>query len=106
MLLSLVFGKLLLSRPLPATGLEQLDCPKDLAYPQRLNITEDLRSSSKLDANLYGRAATRLEEHLAAIPNLSDRLAEFHGRCSALRQRPPSVRLKPNDQWTKLASKT
>lgn len=91
MLLSLVFGTLLLSRPLPATGLEQLDCPKDLVYPQRLNITGDLRSRSELDANLYGRAATRL--------------AEFQGRCSALRQHPPSVRLKPNDQWTKLASK-
>ena len=101
--------------------LEQLDCPKDLAYPKRLNITDDLRSSSEqpealppdrlleiteLDNNLYGRAATRLEEHLAAIPDLSDRLADFQGRCSALRQRPPSVRLKPNDQWTKLASKT
>jgi hypothetical protein len=101
--------------------LEQLDCPRNLAYPQRLNITEDLRSSSEqpealppdrlleiteLDNNLYGRAATRLEEHLAAIPDLSDRLADFQGRCSALRQRPPSVRLKPNDQWTKLASKT
>lgn len=100
--------------------LEQLDCPRNLAYPQRLNITEDLRSSSEqpealppdrlleiteLDNNLYGRAATRLDEHLAAIPDLSDRLAEFHGRCSALRQRPPSVRLKPNDQWTKLGSK-
>jgi hypothetical protein len=101
--------------------LEQLDCPRNLAYPQRLNITEDLRSSreqpealppdrlleiTELDNNLYGRAATRLEEHLAAIPDLSDRLADFQGRCSALRQRPPSVRLKPNDQWTKLASKT
>lgn len=101
--------------------LERLDCPQNLAYPQRLNSTEDLRSSreqpetlpparlleiTELDANLYGRAATRLEEHLAAIPDLSDRLADFHGRCAALRQRPPSVRLKPSDQWTKLASNT
>ncbi|MCX5926883.1 MAG: hypothetical protein NTZ23_06130 [Cyanobium sp. LacPavin_0920_WC12_MAG_63_22] len=101
--------------------LQQLGCPHDLAYPQRLNTTTDLGDGeektngasagrlleiTELDTNLYGRAAARLEEHLASIPDLSSRLADFQERCAALRRHSPAVSLKPSTQWTLLAEET
>ncbi len=96
-------------------ALEQLGCPLDLAYPQRMNTTdgidggvdpatsapaERLLEITELDANLYRRATARLNARLAAIPDLTGRLAAFAERCAALRQQRLDVQLKPSNQWT------
>lgn len=98
--------------------LELLDCPLNLAYPNRLNTTgayqsdsdtriraprERLLQTTELDANLYRRAAERLQERLAAVPNLAARRDHFRKRCELLRQQPSPHTIKPAASWTQLS---
>jgi len=99
--------------------LEQLGCPLDLAYPQRLNTTtaheagsdgpttaptERILQATELDASLYRRAAERLDERLAAVPELAARRESFQERCQRLRQQPSPHTIKPTTTWTLLSA--
>jgi len=95
--------------------LEMMGCPMDLAYPQPLNTTTDfkrqhhaeddelspevLAAVTDLDKDLYRKAERRLLERLAAIDDLSQRLADYRLRCQALRATPTLVRIKTQQEW-------
>lgn len=99
--------------------LEQLGTPLDLAYPGAMNTTStglratgpelpdpDLRhrflAAAALDVQLHQQAAALLDERLAAIPNLLQRMGLFQERCEQLRLQPPQVRPRPYEEWTLL----
>lgn len=97
--------------------LEELGMPMDLAYPQRLNTTDESSNSragelhrssasglavTELDLSLYRRAEQRLEERLAALPDREARLAAFQRRRLELAEQSPKVRVKPQTEWVTL----
>lgn len=101
--------------------LEQLGHPLDLAYPRAMNTTVasgkpadleavdvDLRqrflAAAALDVQLHQQVGARLEQQLAAIPNLAERLLIFQERCQQLRDQPSIIRLRPYAEWTFLNS--
>jgi hypothetical protein len=99
--------------------LDTMGRPMDLAYPQPLNTTTDFRqprsedaelppevlaSVTDLDRDLYRKAERRLQERLAAMDDLSQRLADFRLRCQALRAKPIEVRIKPQQEWIVLSA--
>ena len=96
--------------------LEQLGTPLDLAYAKPLNTTEQYKQSShnqsdappglvqaltELDYSLYQRVSERLDQHLAALPDLESRRQRFRERCHALNQQATPV-LQPKHTWTLL----
>lgn len=99
--------------------LEQLGTPLDLAYPDAMNTTgtgqqatdqelsdpslrDHFLAAAGLDVQLHQQAQARLDERLAAIPNLLQRMGLFQERCEQLRQQPPQVRPRPYEEWTLL----
>ena len=101
--------------------LEQLGTRLDLAYPGAMNTTStglratapelpdpDLRhrflAAAALDVQLHQQAAALLDERLAAIPNLLQRMGLFQERCEQLRLQPSTVRQRPYVEWTFLSS--
>ncbi len=101
--------------------LELLGQPLDLAYPGAMNTTvasgkaadleagdADLRqqflAAAALDVQLHRQAGARLEQQLAAIPNLAERLLRFQERRQQLRDQPSIIRLRPYAEWTLLTS--
>lgn len=101
--------------------LEQFDLPLDLAYPGAVNTTagiateadqkpedhhlrQQFLAAANLDVELHQQAGVRLDQQLAAIPNLEERLEQFRVRCQHLRTQAAGIRLRPYAEWTFLSS--
>jgi hypothetical protein len=102
--------------------LEAMGRPMDLAYARPVNTTREPSQGgdkpaspeaklahtavglavTELDLSLYRRAEERLDERLANIEGVDQRLEDLLQRRAALMERPPAVQLKPQNLWTTL----